>query len=71
MVRGDDGGLAAHQGWRLILLAGISNLVFKAGIIAAIGSRRLLMWVAPLFAVPIVASLLLIVAWPAAWTIGQ
>lgn len=71
MVRGDDGGLATHEGWRLILLAGVSNLIFKTGIVAALGSRRLLVWVAPLFAVPIVASILFIVAWPASWTIGE
>jgi uncharacterized membrane protein (DUF4010 family) len=71
MVRGDDGGLGAQQGWRLILLAGVSNLLFKAGIVAALGSRRLLSWVVPLFAVPIAASILLILAWPTGWSLGE
>ncbi len=37
--------------WRVILVAFVSNLVFKAGIIAAIGSRRLLATVAMLFGI--------------------
>lgn len=37
--------------WRVILIAFVSNLVFKAGIIAAIGSRRLLATVAMLFGI--------------------
>ncbi|HET7706618.1 MAG TPA: MgtC/SapB family protein [Thermoanaerobaculia bacterium] len=37
--------------WRVILIAFVSNLVFKAGIIATIGSRRLLATVATLFGI--------------------
>lgn len=37
--------------WRVILIAFVSNLVFKAGIIAAIGSRRLLAAVTTLFGI--------------------
>lgn len=37
--------------WRVILVAFVSNLVFKAGIIAAIGSRRLLATVVMLFGI--------------------
>jgi uncharacterized membrane protein (DUF4010 family) len=71
MVTGQDGGIDAYQGWRLILLAGISNLVFKAGMVSTLGSWRLLAWIAPLFAVPVAISLLLIFLWPATWTLGQ
>jgi len=33
------GGLDPSNGWRAILLAGLSNLVFKAGIVGVLGSR--------------------------------
>jgi uncharacterized membrane protein (DUF4010 family) len=46
----DGGRLAAGDGWRAILLAILSNLVFKAGIVAVLGSRRMLARVAALFA---------------------
>jgi uncharacterized membrane protein (DUF4010 family) len=45
----DAGRLAADPGWRAILLALLTNLVFKAGLVAALGSRRMLGWVAALF----------------------
>jgi len=44
-----NGGLPAGDGWRAILLAAMSNLVFKAGVVAVLGSRRMLGWVAALF----------------------
>lgn len=37
-----DGRLAAGMAWRAILVASLANLAFKAGIIAVLGSRRLL-----------------------------
>ena len=43
-----NGGLPAADGWRAILLAAMSNLVFKAGVVAVLGSRRMLGWVAAL-----------------------
>ena len=46
----DAGRLAPGDGWRAILLAVLSNLVFKAGIVAVLGSRRMLGRVAMLFA---------------------
>ena len=46
----DGGLLAPGDGWRAILLAVLSNLVFKAGIVAVLGSRRMLGRVAVLFA---------------------
>jgi len=46
----DGGRLAPGDGWRAILLAVLSNLVFKGGIVAVLGSRRMLGRVAVLFA---------------------
>ena len=45
----DAGRLAADPGWRAILLAVLANLVFKAGLVAVLGSRRMLGWVAVMF----------------------
>jgi uncharacterized membrane protein (DUF4010 family) len=45
------GEIGASLTWRVILVAFVSNLAFKAGIIAAIGSRRLLATVAALFGI--------------------
>ena len=45
------GQIDAGQAWRVILVAFTSNLAFKAGIVAALGSRALLLRVAVLFAI--------------------
>ena len=45
------GQLAPDRAWRVILVAFTSNLVFKAGIVAVLGSRALLWRVAALFAI--------------------
>ena len=45
------GQLDAGRAWRVILVAFTANLAFKIGIVAVLGSRRLLLRVAILFAV--------------------
>lgn len=50
-------------GWRLILVAAMSNLVFKAGTVAALGSRKLLGRIALLFAIAFALSLAVILFW--------
>jgi uncharacterized membrane protein (DUF4010 family) len=62
LVRG--GGLDPDSGWRAILLASLSNLVFKAGIVAVLGSRRLFGRVALLFGAALVAGGLILWLWP-------
>jgi uncharacterized membrane protein (DUF4010 family) len=47
----EDGAMAVEQAWRVILVAYLSNLLFKAGIVAVIGSRALLARVAVMFGV--------------------
>ncbi|MGZ5431327.1 MAG: DUF4010 domain-containing protein, partial [Thermoanaerobaculia bacterium] len=44
------GQLEPGRAWRVILIAFASNLAFKIGIVAVLGSRRLLLRVAILFA---------------------
>ena len=51
-------------GWRMILLASMSNVAFKGAAVAALGHRRLLRRVSAAFAVVIVCGMLLLVLWP-------
>jgi len=58
------GRLEADLGWRLILVASLSNLVFKGAMVAVLGSRRLALRVAALFGVLLGAGGLLLALWP-------
>jgi len=53
-----DGRLDANDGWRLIVVAIVSNLVFKATMVAAIGGRALFRRVALYFSLPAIGGLL-------------
>ncbi len=59
-----QGSLEVDLGWRLILLASLSNLFFKGIIVATLGTRQLAKWVGISFGVSILAGLLLIWLWP-------
>jgi len=61
------GSLQPENGWRLILLASLSNLMFKGVLAAVLGSRQLMKWIAASFGISIVAGLLLIWLWPSNW----
>jgi uncharacterized membrane protein (DUF4010 family) len=56
--------LGASDGWRLILLATMSNLVFKAAVVAVLGHRRLLMKVAVLYGLALAVGAALLLWWP-------
>jgi uncharacterized membrane protein (DUF4010 family) len=51
-------------GWRVILAAALSNLVFKAGIVGVLGSRRLLLWVGLLYSAAFAGGIALLFLWP-------
>lgn len=51
-------------GWRLIMVGAVSNLVFKAGAVAVLGSAILRKRIALLFGLTIVGAALLFVFWP-------
>lgn len=53
----------AHTGWRVVLLASMSNMVFKLGLVAMLGNRRMLGRLAWLFAIAIVVGVTLLFAW--------
>ncbi|MCI0652342.1 MAG: DUF4010 domain-containing protein [Planctomycetes bacterium] len=58
------GGIAPDAGWRLILLASMSNLFFKAGIAGFLGGASFFRRAIALFAVPLLVAAGLIVLWP-------
>ena len=61
----DSGRVDAATAWRAILIAGISNLIFKAGIVTMAGNRHLSRRVGLSFGILAAASVVLILAWPA------
>jgi uncharacterized membrane protein (DUF4010 family) len=61
-VRG--GKLAADLAWRLVLVATLSNLAFKTGIVVLWGGRALLRRVAPYWMAAVLAGLALLAWWP-------
>jgi len=60
----EGAGLDVRTGWRAILLASLSNLVFKAGIVAVLGDRRLFGRVALLFGAALAAGAAILWLWP-------
>lgn len=57
--------LEADLAWRLIIVASLSNLVFKSAMVAFLGNRRLLKEVALPFAATLAVGLALVWLWPA------
>jgi uncharacterized membrane protein (DUF4010 family) len=55
--------VAPDTGWRLILVAAMSNLVFKTATVAVLGDRRLLRRIAVSFGVTIGVGFLLLGLW--------
>ncbi|RDK83827.1 MgtC/SapB family protein [Marinirhabdus gelatinilytica] len=62
-----NGGLETSSGWRLILLASLSNLVFKGIMAGVLGTKQLAKWIALSFGLSIIAGLLLMWLWPEGW----
>lgn len=60
-----SGNVPSDTGWRVILVAAMSNLVFKAGMVMTIGERALARRVAIAFAVAFALGLLVVLFWPA------
>jgi uncharacterized membrane protein (DUF4010 family) len=62
-----DGRLQTELGWKLILLASISNLVFKGIMAIVLGAKEIVKWIVVVFGVAIVSGLLIIWLWPQSW----
>ncbi|GIX00457.1 MAG: hypothetical protein KatS3mg111_3789 [Pirellulaceae bacterium] len=54
----------AQTAWRVILLASMSNLVFKAGAVAVLGTRRLAAYIGITFGIALLGGILLLLLWP-------
>jgi uncharacterized membrane protein (DUF4010 family) len=65
------GELAVSVGWRAILVAVIANLIFKGGVVAVLGSRRLAAMVIAGFALHALAAGAVIALWPEAWRVDM
>ena len=59
------GGIEVDNAWKYMLIASFSNLAFKGGMAAVIGSRKMAKYVIPAFAITIAFGLLVIWWWPA------
>lgn len=62
-----SGGLESSSGWRLILLAALSNLFFKGIVAAVLGTKLLAKWIGIVFGIAITAGLLIMWLWPESW----
>jgi uncharacterized membrane protein (DUF4010 family) len=60
----NDESLAASMGWRLILVASLANLAFKGGMVAVLGTKKLLIIVAVPFGIAIAGGVLALWLWP-------
>lgn len=54
-------------GWRLILLATISNLLFKGLMAIVIGAKEMAKWVMIVFGLALISGLLILWLWPDSW----
>ena len=65
-----DGGLQAAQGWKLILIAALSNLVFKAGLVGFMGSKQLIRYIWGASIIILAFGVIIILLWPENWMIA-
>ncbi len=65
MMKGEH--LQTELGWKLILLASISNLVFKGVMAIVLGTKEMAKWIVVIFGVAIVSGLSIIWLWPQSW----
>ncbi len=59
--------LQTDLGWKLILLATISNLVFKGVMAIVIGAKEIAKWITIVFGIAVISGLLIIWLWPETW----
>ncbi len=56
--------IVADTGWRMIAIGFLSNLLFKLGIVAVLGGRKLLKQVATVFGLAFAGGMLIVLFWP-------
>jgi len=57
--------ITSDTAWRVIFVASLANLLFKAGVVAVLGGRGLRRRLLPIFAGLMAAGVLIAVYWPA------
>ncbi|OYX13272.1 MAG: hypothetical protein B7Z16_15845 [Algoriphagus sp. 32-45-6] len=67
----NNGELDVHLAWKLILIASLSNLAFKAGMATFLGTKQLGKYVIGAFLMSIVIGLLIVWWWPETWSFGN
>jgi uncharacterized membrane protein (DUF4010 family) len=60
----EGGHLSESTGWRMIVVASLSNLVFKAAVVAFIGHKALAWRVAVLFGAGLIGGAAVLAMWP-------
>lgn len=60
-------GLDTDFGWRLIVVASLSNFLFKIILCAILGTKQLTKWMALFFGAAILGGLLILWLWPETW----
>lgn len=64
-----EGTLKATVGWKLILLAGLSNMLFKGVMAIVLGAKELMKWIIIAFGITIIFGLLVMFFWPETWVL--
>jgi uncharacterized membrane protein (DUF4010 family) len=62
-----SGSLETQLGWKLIVLAGLSNMLFKGIMAVVLGGKQLVKWIVITFGITIIAGLLVLWLWPEGW----
>ncbi|MDH3648677.1 MAG: MgtC/SapB family protein [Saprospiraceae bacterium] len=60
----NNGTIDPNNGWRFILAAALSNLLFKAGIVMLLGNRKVLKIIVLAFSVTLISGILVLLFWP-------
>ncbi len=59
----NEGQILPENGWKYILVAGLSNLMFKGGMVFVLGHKRLTRIVMPIFGATLICGILVIIFW--------
>ena len=62
-----EGTLKTTVGWKLILLAGLSNMFFKGIMAIVLGAKQIIKWIVITFGLTIAFGLLVMFLWPESW----
>ncbi|MBF8964124.1 MgtC/SapB family protein [Pontibacter sp. FD36] len=63
------GNLSPESGWRVILVAGLSNIAFKGALVGFLGNKGLLAKISLLFGIVLLGGLLVLWWWPEGYTL--